>query len=1149
MADARELFDLCATLTEQQDDLTAAYQTMHEMVVVCCAEGTRDTGQGYGSLQAQLDYVCRHRRVSSQERAAIQTMRRHSNRPQEATTADLPYDVRALVRLVSAVFTADVPGALRALLPSDNRTVVHHHADLRYVRCIVSSWDDSYAYADSDGGELRIELEGEPQLKQLLWQGAQLNLLDSEVVTHEPLLTLRPLFAILEPDFLIDTSAVAATFADKGHNPLAYTVSRLKPRTTSQAMLLGNFAGTALDDIIAHPDGYDLKQSVWRSFREQLLPFCACNDFDATQFMTDARQQTDNLRQVVRRLFSDYDRNKALLEPSFVCEQLGLQGRVDLMTADLRLLVEQKSGRNFRIEKNAAIRHREDHYIQLLLYYGILYYNFSLSADRTDIRLLYSKYAPDDGLLVVPFYRQLLHDAIVQRNAIVAWEYYIARQGFDAVLPHICTQLPALNPLPSALSPQPSALHAQRSNLRAQPSTPNAQRSSLHTQPSTPNAQLPTLYYTTFTTFVYREQLRSRVGAQQGQGHAVSDLWNMPLAEKLKTGNIYLNLSLTDHRQSSADRGYDLLTLTIGETPDDFMPNFRRGDLVYVYAYHGEPDVRRAILYKGTLAEIATDHLVVRLTNGQHNSALDTMQATGGNDNGLLSTTATYAVEHGGSDSTTSSLLRSLYDFLTAPPPRRDLLLAQRAPRADTTRSLSRSYHPHYDDIVLRAKQACDYFLLVGPPGTGKTSMALRFLIEEELAATDRAASILLTAYTNRAVDEICAMLADAGISFLRLGQETSADPRFAPYLLPRLAAQKNHISAIKAQVSAYPVVVATTSLLLSQPYIFHIKQFSLCMVDEASQILEPGLVGLLSRDIPRFILIGDHKQLPAVVQQSPAETRVDNPQLRAIGLTDCRRSLFERLIDIERHAGRSQFVGTLRHQGRMHPELAAFPNRMFYADERLQPVPLPHQQEQQLDYTLPALDALDSALKTHRLLFLPAATPADEAVIVADLLRRIHRYYGHHFDADKTVGVIVPYRHQIALIRRETERWGIEALRNVSIDTVERYQGSQRDVIIFSFTVATTWQLDFLTANTFEETVENTENSQDPSGESGETGNSRNSGNSGESGPLSPTRLIDRKLNVAITRARKQLLLTGNEPLLCRNDLLRQLLSEAKRV
>ena len=167
----------------------------------------------------------------------------------------------------------------------------------------------------------------------------------------------------------------------------------------------------------------------------------------------------------------------------------------------------------------------------------------------------------------------------------------------------------------------------------------------------------------------------------------------------------------------------------------------------------------------------------------------------------------------------------------------------------------------------------------------------------------------------------------------------------------------------------------------------------------------------------------------------------------------------------------------------------------------------------------------MDDALKQHRVLFVgsenierPAnvpdkANPA-EARIVADLLRRIHRFYGERFNPQKTVGVIVPYRNQIAIIRQEIDRLNTPALQAIDIDTVERYQGSQRDVIVYSFTVSRPYQLDFLTSSCFEENG----------------------------------RVIDRRLNVALTRARKQLIMTGNEKLLRQNAIFAQLLDFACR-
>jgi superfamily I DNA and/or RNA helicase len=190
-----------------------------------------------------------------------------------------------------------------------------------------------------------------------------------------------------------------------------------------------------------------------------------------------------------------------------------------------------------------------------------------------------------------------------------------------------------------------------------------------------------------------------------------------------------------------------------------------------------------------------------------------------------------------------------------------------------------------------------------------------------------------------------------------------------------------------------------------------------------------------------------------------------------------------------------------------MHPDIAVFPNEWFYIQEQLQPVPCPHQLETELDYREPSEDALDDQMKQHRVLFLPAD---DEASLVANLLRRLYRQIGcERFDATKTVGVIVTYRHQITLIRREIAKLKLPMLLDISIDTVERYQGSQRDVIIYSFTIRRPYQLDFLTANCFVE--------------DGHT--------------------IDRKLNVAMTRARKQLLMTGKADVLQQNSIFKELI------
>ena len=76
------------------------------------------------------------------------------------------------------------------------------------------------------------------------------------------------------------------------------------------------------------------------------------------------------------------------------------------------------------------------------------------------------------------------------------------------------------------------------------------------------------------------------------------------------------------------------------------------------------------------------------------------------------------------------------------------------------------------------------------------------------------------------------------------------------------------------------------------------------------------------------------------------------------------------------------------------------------------------------------------------------------EARIVADLAVRIYEDHQTDFDESRTLGIITPYRSQIALIKKEIESLGIPALNRILVDTVERFQGSERDVIIYSFCV-----------------------------------------------------------------------------------------------
>lgn len=1123
---AHELFTRIADILTAPSEAQA--RIMHETLVIACYEGLKETKHGFGNLSSQVEALCRLHHIAPKDVVAIHKMRRHSNSAAPILPDDIAYDCRALALFVSAVFQEAIPDTLVGKLPTHGRITENIQiANYRYIRCIVRAWDEQtiqVAVINQDSSEelLTVDYMNTAEyvdfsyLRSLLREGMQLNLLDCTVTRKK----VVPRLIVVEPDYLVDISSIANCFESYGHHPLLFTVKRMGERPNNKHIVLGNFAGSALDDIINHPTDYTIKDTFRSNFREKALDFATCPDFNAVEFKQAAEQQVANIQEIVNELFQSFEREKAILEPSFVCERLGLQGRIDLMTTDLKLLVEQKSGKNIFIERQYknphGSLHVEKHYVQLLLYYGILQYNFQLNPKDAHIELMYSKYPLPNGLLEVEPLQKLIREAMKFRNKAVATEYWMAENGFHRLLPLMTPQVLNVEKQNDAfyqryLLPQLTEVLAPLHRL----------------------SELERAYFTRMMTFVIKEQLVSKVGAQEGVGNSNADLWNMPLAEKKDTGNIYTELTITDKSCSSSFNGYDTITLNVPQQGIDFLPNFRRGDMVYLYAYkkNEEPDVRKSILFKGSLQEIHTSSIVVHLNDGQQNPNLIAGEC--------------FALEHAGSDIGGTSAIRSLYTFITSDVERRQLLLGQRAPRADKSLVLSRSYHPDYDEIILKAKQAQDYFLLIGPPGTGKTSQALQYLVREQLAEKPKGqstkpndqspmvngqSSILLLAYTNRAVDEICNMLSEHELDYIRIGNEYSCDPKYSDHLLQEVLDENTTLNSIKSTLSEAQIIVATTSTMNSRSALFNIKHFDLVIIDEASQILEPNIVGILTarqeegRAIDRFILVGDHKQLPAVVQQQGSlEMEGSDKRLDSIHLSSCANSLFERLILTERAAGRTDFIGTLHKQGRMHPDIADFANRKFYAKEQLECVPLAHQLETELSYNEESEDALDNMLKAHRMIFIPSMpckqlnisekVNTDEARIIADLLRRLYRQMSKNFDPQKSVGVIVPYRNQIAMIRKEIERLEIPALEGISIDTVERYQGSQRDVILYSFTIQSRYQLDFLTANTFYE----------------------------EGQP------IDRKLNVAITRARKQLILTGNESTLRQNQLFAELIDYIK--
>jgi DNA replication ATP-dependent helicase Dna2 len=235
------------------------------------------------------------------------------------------------------------------------------------------------------------------------------------------------------------------------------------------------------------------------------------------------------------------------------------------------------------------------------------------------------------------------------------------------------------------------------------------------------------------------------------------------------------------------------------------------------------------------------------------------------------------------------------------------------------------------------------------------------------------------------------------------------------------------------AELKGASVVAATTASCGSR--IVQSLEFDTAVVDEAGQLTEPGTLAAVNR-ADRFVLVGDHQQLPPVVRSADGEGAAD-------GRADLSRSLFQRLI--ERYPDASVL---LDRQYRMSQRIQWFSSREFY-DGRLRPA-TPEVAGRRLE-DLPGVSeaALPEELADAVSFVDPGGRrEGNTNPVEAERVREVVRSYLDAGVAPEAVGVIAPFRAQVSEIGRR-------APEGVAVDTVDRFQGSDKEVIVLS-TVAT---------------------------------------------------------------------------------------------
>lgn len=403
---------------------------------------------------------------------------------------------------------------------------------------------------------------------------------------------------------------------------------------------------------------------------------------------------------------------------------------------------------------------------------------------------------------------------------------------------------------------------------------------------------------------------------------------------------------------------------------------------------------------------------------------------------------------------------------------------------------------------VLSAK---DYALVLGMPGTGKTTTIAHII----RALTTQGKSVLLTSYTHTAVDNILLKIRKDNIGVFRLGAVAKVHPEVQEFA--DLGGRP--IKTIEELKRAYgQQVVATTCLGINHP-IFTQRIFDYCIVDEASQITLPVCLGPI-RMARTFILVGDHYQLPPLVQNKDAQE----------GGLDI--SLFKMLSDRQPIS-----VVNLEHQYRMCEDIMTLSNTLIYKGRLKCGTPAVAERS----ITIPNMEALkqhhhsvssilsisqprricqsptrgacwlrDLLDPTVKACFIntdplwPASKEAENGSRItnpleAALCQQLVESLITTGVSQTGIGIITLYRSQLALIKNNLRHRS-----EVEMHTADKFQGRDKEVVVLSLV------------------------------------RSNESGNIGEL-------LKDwRRVNVAFTRARTKLLVLGSQKTLRGNDLLK---------
>ena len=380
------------------------------------------------------------------------------------------------------------------------------------------------------------------------------------------------------------------------------------------------------------------------------------------------------------------------------------------------------------------------------------------------------------------------------------------------------------------------------------------------------------------------------------------------------------------------------------------------------------------------------------------------------------------------------------------------------------------------EEAVNRVLWAKDVAVVHGPPGTGKTTT----LVEAIYETLRRENQVLVCAQSNMAVDWISEKLVDRGINVLRIGNPTRVNDKMLSFTyerrfeahpdyemlwsirkairelrahrkrgeekyhqkLERLKERATELEVrINAQLFGEARVIACT-LVGSSNHLLEGQKFGTLFIDEAAQALEAAC-WIPIRRVSRVVLAGDHCQLPPTVKSIAA--------LKG-GLG---KTLMERIVE-----NKPEVVTLLKMQYRMNEEIMRFSSDWFYGNMVESAPEVKYRSI--LDFDIPMTWIDTSQFAVDGLQFTEEFVGESfgrinkaEAELTLLVLEEYFKKIGKQrvLDERLDVGIISPYRAQVQYLHRQIKKkeWANPYRQLISVNTVDGFQGQERDIILIS--------------------------------------------------------------------------------------------------